>query len=260
MLKIIPHQFYVHIELSRPSQRNALSLNLISQLTEQFKKLSLETQVRAVVLTGEGSVFCAGADLQDMQASINKTTEQNLAEAHILYDLFQAAWDLPQPLLLRVQGSVMGGALGLVAVSDWVVAEPMTQFCFSEVKLGLAPAVISDFILRKMSLANVQDLMLLAPNFTAVQAMQRGFVHQLSEPAQSLAELERKISQVINLSPEGVRATKALLRSYQVRSQSYRDSVTQLIAQLRLAPQGQEGVKAFFEKRLPSWVTAKGEQ
>lgn len=258
MFKITQHPLYVHIALHRPEQKNALNLTLMSQLTEQLKKIALDTQIRAVVLTGEGSVFCAGADLQEMQTSIYKTQEQNLADAQVLYDLFQAAWSLPQPLLTRVQGAVMGGALGLVAVSDWVVAEPQTQFCFSEVKLGLAPAVISDFILRKMNLSQVQDLMLLAPTFNTELALQRSLIHHISDSGQSLVDLEHKISQVINLSPEGVKSTKALLRSYQMGGASYRDQVTQLIAQLRLAPEGQEGVKAFFEKRLPSWANQKG--
>lgn len=249
----------MHLELNRPGQKNALSLDLMKQLTEEFKRIAQDKTVRAVVLTGQGSVFCAGADLQEMQDSVNKSHEQNLADAHILYDLFESAWNLPQPLLTRLQGAAMGGALGLVAVSDWVVAEPDVKFCFSEVRLGLAPAVISEFILRKVNIAQVQDLMLLAPVFNAQLALGRSLIQQISDGDQSLKELEQKISEVIQLSPLGVISTKSLLRAYVEKQSSHRDLVTQLIAQLRISPEGQEGVKAFFEKRSPSWVYKKGE-
>ena len=266
MIDIEVKKNWAQIKLCRPEVRNALSLGMMQQLTQFLVEVNtLYPQVRFLLLSGEGDHFCAGADLQDMKNAALKNEIQNQQEAQILYELFLQLWHTPLPVLTRVQGSVFGGALGLVALSDWVLADAGTQFCFSEVRLGLAPAVISDFILRKFNLASVQDLMLLAPTFGATQALERGLIHQVSSSAaESEEQWQAKVDSLLTLGPQALRTTKKLLRQMSLppgmlpESQAERRAqVTQCIAQLRVSAEGQEGLNSFFTKRRPSWVTSQ---
>ncbi len=240
--------------LNRPEVRNAFSAKMIGELSTVFKSLASESKTRLVVLRGEGSVFCAGADLQWMQEMVNFSLDQNEKDSLDLYDMFQALYDCPVPVLGVAQGAVFGGALGLLAGCDLVVAGDKTQFCFSEVKLGLVPAVISSFILRKIPQGHARPWMISGRPFDAETATRMGLVSDVIEDER----LEEKVTEVIHdlllTAPEATRATKKLLKSVlEKQFPDLRLETAKLIAERRVSAEGQEGIKAFLAKKSPSW-------
>ncbi len=282
------------VTLNRPEAKNALNTKMISDLTELFLDIQKNNSaLTAVMLSGQGNIFCSGADLNEMKQSLNLTEQENLKSAQELYQMFQAMWQCPIPLICFVQGAAMGGALGLMSVSDYVVAHAKTQFAFSEVRLGLAPAIISDFIFQKFSVASVAGEMITGQIFDAQRALQMGLVNKvidvgltLEGPSKSSRDNNlrgignsgsgsggsgssgggegddawEKVkndfqTQISLLGPQAVRETKNLTRNGATfKNQEERKKyVTTLISQLRVSPQGQEGVKSFFEKRKPHW-------
>lgn len=256
MIEIQDHTYFTQIVLNSPVTKNALSLVDLADLRDAFLKVGQNQECRFVILKGQGDIFCSGANLKDMQAAKDKSFEQNLQEAEVLYQTFQSMWDVPQPILTCVQGAAMGGGLGLVALSDWVVCDEQARFVFSEVKLGLAPAVISDFILRKFSLSQVASEMILASPISAHRAYHMGLVHEVVSGSELVRSLDQKKDQVLSLGPKAMIQSKRLLRNLGLKySDSDRhDLVTHLIADLRVSPEGQEGLAAFLQKRRPNWI------
>ncbi len=243
----------LHVSLNRPQVRNAFHPEMISELTLAFKDLKKNKDVRCVVLSGEGESFCAGADLAWMKSMFSFSRAQNKKDAEKLFDMFQAMYDLPCPLIGVAQGHAMGGALGLLAVCDIVVAHEKTEFCFSEVKLGLSPAVISAFVKNKMELSQMSRWFLSGEVFTAQQAKDMGLVHEVTSQPQVV--LEKLNKSFLANGPQAVRETKSLLRKIARESSSakLKKQTTDLIAKLRVGTEGQEGIKGFLEKRSPSW-------
>lgn len=243
----------IHVSLNRPQVRNAFHPEMIVELTSAFKEIKRNKEVRCAVLSGEGESFCAGADLAWMKSMVNFSRAQNKKDAEKLYDMFQAMYDLPCPLVGVAQGHAMGGALGLLAVCDIVIAHDKTEFCFSEVKLGLSPAVISAFVKNKMQLSQMSRWFLSGEIFSAQQAKDMGLVHEVT--SQPKATLEKLSKAFMSNGPQAVRETKALLRkiSGETSSSKLRKQTTDLISKLRVGTEGQEGIKSFLEKRSPSW-------
>ena len=248
----------INVRLNRPQVRNAFHPEMIAELTVAFKALQKNKDVKCVVLSGEGESFCAGADLGWMKSMVSFSRAQNKKDAEKLYDMFQAMYDLPCPLIGLAHGHAMGGALGLLAVCDLVVSEEKTEFCFSEVKLGLSPAVISAFVKNKMDLSQMSRWFLTGEVFSAMQAKDTGLVHEVT--AQPQAVVEKWTKAFTANGPQAVRETKTLLRKIVGGSSSNASSqtklkkqTTDLIAKLRVGEEGQEGIKSFLEKRSPSW-------
>lgn len=246
----------LEIELSRADVRNAFNPEMIQEITSAFSQVKI-SDVRAVILTGAGSVFCAGADLNWMQSMVNYSLPENIADSEKLYDMFEAIRKCPVPVICAVQGAAYGGALGLIAASDIVVVEEKAQLCFSEVKLGLAPAVISEFVLSKVSPAKAGLYMLTAKVFGAKEALDMGLAHyvcntDLKQQAVQLA------SEFLKLGPEAVAATKQLVANLPKMEANKRKSyVCEKIANLRAGAEGQEGIRSFLEKRAAQWqITA----
>lgn len=262
MLKIKDNGHFLEVSLDRQEVRNSLSLDLMIQITEVMKEVARNQKIHFVVLEGEGSIFCSGADLVEMKNSSQLTQSENLKQAEILYELFQSLWVLPQPLVTRVQGAAMGGGLGLVALSDYVIADPQARFAFSETKLGLAPAVIGDFILRKWLPSQMAPFMLFATVFSSQEAQSIGLVHKISESGESKTILKEFVQSLSGLGPQALRETKMLLRKMNTLKEDVerKKYVTQLIARLRVSPEGQEGLNSFFEKRKPQWVKYSKDQ
>lgn len=260
MLKISKQNQILHVTLNRPDVRNAFNSELMKQLTEAFTTVATDTSLRAVVLSGEGKVFCAGADLQSMQSMVNFTFEENQQDALVLHGLFESIYRCPVPVICSAHGAAFGGALGLLSVSDIVIAEKETQLCFSEVKLGLAPAVISDFISRRGLLNAFRPYMLSGKVFTADQALHLGLVHQLAmDASERQSMVESWVSAFCEAGPEAVRESKKLLNQSLLKVDSTaRSLTTQLIAERRVSREGQEGLKSFLEKRTPNWRTQSG--
>jgi methylglutaconyl-CoA hydratase len=244
-----------YVTLARPEVRNAFGTEMIRELTEVFTTLSSRRDLFAVVLRGEGKSFCSGADLSYMQSMAGFTLEENERDSQSLFAMFWALRSCPHPLIARVQGHVMGGGLGLAAVCDIVAAVDGTQFCFSEVRLGLAPAVISSFVLERMSMASARRFMLTGEVFSAADAYAGGLVQLVGSEAEVDAFITSTVGQFMQNGPEAVRATKGLLRAVGEMTDwsRRRELTTRLISERRVSDEGQEGIRGFLEKRAPKW-------
>lgn len=240
------------VTLKRPEVRNAFNPDLIREITQAFSQLP--PGLRLIVLRGAGKIFCSGADLEWMKSMVNFTFEENQADSKVLYEMFKAINDAPVPVIAVVQGAAMGGGLGLMACGDVVIAEENSQFCFSEVRLGLAPAVISSFILDKVASGKVAPWMISGKIFGVKEAEEMGLVHHSCKAEDLESALKSWGQSFLDAAPEAVAETKKLIRH--LKKQTPEDQMkltTALIAQLRVGHEGQEGLKSFLEKRQPAW-------
>lgn len=243
-----------YVKLHRPDVRNAFNPEMIAELTRIFSDLQMREDLRAIVLQGEGKVFCAGADLNWMKEMVNFSFEQNREDSLKLFAMFEAIANCTLPVIGLVHGAAFGGALGLVAVCDEVVAEENAQFCFSEVKLGIAPAVISAFVNKKAVAGKVRPLMLSGVLFNSHTAQQVGLVNEVAAAGEGHAAVQRVLHNYLQCGPEAVRETKKLLNNLSAMNwNQQKESTTTLIAERRASAEGQEGLKSFLEKREPTW-------
>ena len=244
------------VNLDRPEVRNALNAEMIHELTEAMTWLNSRDDIRVVVLRGSGKVFCAGADLAYMKSMSEFSYNQNIADAEKLSKLFRAVYYSKKAVIAVVHGACIGGANGLVAASDIVIAERTTKFAFSEVRLGLTPATISPFVFLRMGGTACRELMLTGRPFTADEAKAFGLVNVVADEA-ALVDVEREyIDYFMHGSPDAIADGKSLLRMVSGTLDPddplfYNTSI--LIAQERVSMAGQEGMAAFFEKRKPHW-------
>jgi methylglutaconyl-CoA hydratase len=243
------------VTLNRPEVHNALNPELIRELSQAFAQVGADPSVRVVVLTAVGESFCAGADLRWMREAADYPFERNLEEAEQLAGMFRAIYDCPKPVIGRVQGSAFGGGVGLVAVCDMTVAAESARFCFSEAKLGLIPAVISPFVLRRMIPSIARRYFLTAERFSAQTARSIGL---LSEVAADEGALDTQVGAwtklLVGNGPEALAACKRLAE--EMAGLDLDDSLplaARRIAEARAGEEGREGIRAFLEKRPPAW-------
>ena len=242
------------VELARPEARNSLNAALIAEITRCFGELAEDENVRVVVLTGEGPSFCAGADIGYMRDTAGFSYEENLEDARRLAEMFRSVDELPKPVVAKVQGAAIGGGAGLVAAADVAVAEEGTRFSFSEVRLGIAPATVAPFVVRKIGFSQARALFLTGERFDAEEAREIGLVHEAVLERDLDAAVVNVVSQLLQGGPEAQAAIKALL--HQVEATEPLEALglmTGLIAELRTGEEGQEGLGAFLEKRGPRW-------
>ena len=242
------------VTLNRPDVRNAFNEELIAELTAWAKSV-VPGQTRVAVLQGAGPVFSAGADVHWMAKMIGYSHDENLADAERAAAMFNALDRLPVPLIGRVQGAALGGGSGLAAVCDVVVAADDAQFGFTEVVLGILPAMISPYVVRKIGIASARELCLSGTRFTAARAKEIGLVSEVVPAASLDAAITRHVDLFLKAAPGAVARAKALLR--QVHGRLPEDVVvltTSAIADQRVSPEGQEGLKAFLEKRPAAWL------
>jgi methylglutaconyl-CoA hydratase len=232
----------LRVTLQRPERRNAFDAALIADLTEAFADVG---DARAVVLAGDGQSFCAGADVEWQRSSIDLSYEENVEDAMRLYRMCKAIDTCPAPVVARVQGHTLGGGSGLVACSDIAIAAPDAVFGFSEVKLGIIPAIISPFVLPKVG-AHARRYFLTGERFDAQTALRIGLVHELADDLD--AAVDAVVGELLTAGPEAVRAAKRL-----VRERPQGAETAQVAAGLRAGDEGQEGLRAFLEKRTPGW-------
>ena len=238
------------ITMRRPEVHNAFNKQLIFDLISAFTHLATDTQLHAVVLTGEGPSFSAGADLKMMHESAVYTHEQNLDDALRLADLFESINNFPCPVVARVNGTAMGGGLGLIAVCDIVIAVEDARLAFSEVKLGIAPAVISPYVVRKIGETHARVLFVTGERFTSTHAQHIGLVHIVTKPEELDADVSKIVSELLSGGPQAIRACKALaLKVGQMDRDSARTYTAETIATLRVRSEAQERLRAFLEKR-----------
>ena len=252
---IVTHdEHVVRVRLNRPDVRNALDPALIADLTRAFQNIDEQPHIRAVVLEGEGAIFCGGADIKYMRAALDLSESQNYEDALRLSDMFTAIDQCPAPTIAKVQGAALGGGAGLIAVCDIVVAEEDALFGFTEAKLGIVPAVISPFVLRKIGQTHARALFPTAERFSGDRAMRIGLVHEVVPPGQLDASVESKIQELLTSGPSAARLGKKIARTVGgLAPDEARRFTAERIASQRVSPEGQEGLRAFLDKRRPTW-------
>ena len=243
------------VTLNRPEKHNALTPTMIIELTNLFHQLGQESETRLIVLAGKGKSFCAGADLGAMQAVATFTFAENVADGEAIFDLMWAVDSCPKPVIGRVQGVAIGGGAGLVSCCDIVVAAKGAKFGFTEARLGIVPATISPFVLSKIPPTYARPLFLTGEIFTAQHAHQIGLIHHLAEDEIELDQtIDERVITLLQAAPEAQAVAKKLIRQVTHQSkENHRQLTSQLIAERRASPEGQEGMSAFLEKRQPYW-------
>ena len=236
----------LRVTLARPASRNAFDAALIAELSEAFVDVGT---ARAVVLSGEGASFCAGADVEWMRASVDLDREANVADANALRGMLEAIDRCPAPVVAVVHGHALGGGVGLVTVADIVLADPGTVFAFSEVKLGIVPAVISPYALRRIGESAARRYFVTGERFDAETALRIGLVHEVTSDLE--VALARLLGELRTAGPRAVRHAKRL-----VLDRPDGPETARLIAERRTSDEGQEGLRAFLERRRPAWAPA----
>ena len=244
------------LTLDRPAVRNAFDAGLVEALARSFDDLAGDPSARVVVLTGAGTAFSAGADLEWMRSMREATAEENRADAARLQAMLRALDELPMPTIGRIGGPAIGGGVGLVAACDVVVAASSATFAFSEVRLGLAPAVIAPFVVRKIGHSAARALFVTGRRFDAVEAQRVGLVHEFADEG----DLDRAVDAVVGDCLAGAPAAAAACKALPALAAGPADDVAEqtaaLIAELRVSEEGQEGMTAFLERRPPRWAQA----
>ncbi len=233
------------ITLAKPERRNAFDAALIAELHDAFSDVG---DARVVVLAGDGPSFCAGADVEWQRASIGLSFDENVADALRLHRMLATVDSCPAPLVARVQGYSLGGGSGLVACADITVAAPDATFGFTEVRLGIIPAVISPFVFAKIGAGAARRLFLTGERFNAETALRIGLIHELADDLD--AAVERVVGELLKSGPEATRAAKRLARERPYDG----EELARIAAGLRAGDEGQEGLRAFLEKRAPNWT------
>jgi methylglutaconyl-CoA hydratase len=233
----------LRVTLARPERRNAFDAALIAALHDAFADVG---DARVVVLAGDGPSFCAGADVEWQRASIDLSLDENVADALRLYQMLAAVDACPAPVVAHVQGYALGGGSGLVACADIAVAGTDAVFGFTEVRLGIIPAVISPFVHAKIG-AQARRYVLTGERFDAATALHIGLIHELADDLDGA--VARIVSELLQSGPQATRAAKRLLRDQPAGG----EELARIAAEMRAGDECQEGLRAFLEKRLPSW-------
>lgn len=249
----------LEVRLNRPDVRNAFNETLIAELTEVFSNQAASPEVRAVVLRGNGQLFCAGGDLNWMKRSVELSLAENLEDTRRLTRLFELMNTCPKPLIGVIHGAAIGGGVGLVSVCDVVIAEKQTVFSLSEVRLGIVPACIGPFVVAKIGASHARSLFLSADRIKADRAREVGLIHEVIDGEGGLdPRLDQILANILLSGPQAVAKAKELVLNltWPDRRAAIGDAldyVSRMLAELRVTPEGQEGLKAFLEKRKPNW-------
>ena len=244
-----------HVTLNRPDKRNAFNAQVISTLTDTLRQAEDDPRVRVVILDAAGKHFSAGADLNWMRDSAKWSQDDNVRDAHNLATLMDTLDRLAKPTIARVQGAAYGGAVGLVSCCDIAVATTGARFCLSEARLGLAPAVISPYVVRAIGARQARRYFLTTEEIPAARAQTLGLVHEVAADEDLEEIIESLCQTLLNAAPEALGACKALVHRVTGEQPDAQviDYTAHLIARLRTGAEGQEGLTAFFEKRPPRW-------
>ena len=253
----------VRVTLNRPEVRNAFNEELIAELTAWAESVttsgpfdSAQDRARVAVLSGAGKMFCAGADLTWMSKMVAYTRDENVRDARAMARMFEALDRLPIPLIGRIHGAALGGGAGLAAVCDIAVAAEDAMFAFTEVKLGILPAVISRFALAKIGRSAARELFLTGARFSAARAREIGLVHAVADEQELDRVIAKYANDLMTSAPEAVAAAKTLIAEVSTRAAAGATEYTiDAIADRRVSPEGQEGMTAFLGKRAPSWIS-----
>ena len=256
MLKIDIERKLAFVVLDRPEVHNAFNDELVRQITDAFGELGRRDDIRVIVLCATGKSFCAGADLNWMKRMVEYSRDENLADACAIGRMFLAIAKCPKPVIARVHGAALGGGAGLVAACDIGIAIESVQFGFTEVKLGIIPAIISPFVIAKIGPGRAREFFITGERFLAPVAMNIGLIqHVVSHELALDALVDSKISQVLTSAPTAIAAAKELVCG--VTGRNLEDAIeyaADAIARSRAGAEGQAGMKAFLERQKPPWI------
>jgi methylglutaconyl-CoA hydratase len=244
------------VTFCRPEVHNAFNGMVITEMADVFRRIDEDPDIRVVVVTGEGKSFCAGADLNWMREVIQQSFDENLAESNALADLFYQIYTCKRPVVGKINGAAIGGGTGFVAVCDIAIAAASAKFSFSEVKIGVVPACIGPYVLKKMGEGKARELFITGERMEADRAFQVGLVNKVVEDDRLDAEIEKLVHSIITSGPDAVAVAKKLVSEVPgMTPEQYKPFTAEMIAHLRISDEGQEGMAAFLEKRKPAWVT-----
>jgi methylglutaconyl-CoA hydratase len=248
------------VTLNRPEVRNAFNEEVIAELTAVFLELGRRPEVRCVVLAASGTAFCAGADLNWMKRMASYSRDENLDDASALARMLEVIYQCPKPTIAKVQGDVYAGGLGLVTACDIAIASDTAHYCVSEVRIGLIPATISPYLIRAIGARAAHRWFLTAERFGAAQATACGLVHEAVPAGDLDARVAALAHTLVQAGPEAIKACKTLLHDIagQEMSDSLLQDTAERIADIRVTPEGREGIGAFLDKRKPNWLTGEG--
>lgn len=255
-IQIDKHEHMLHIVLNRPSHRNAINDTMIYELTQQLESIGSDEEIRVVMLSGNGKSFCAGADIHWMRSMGDESQYENAQDADSLANLLYTLHTLPQPTIGVAHGHVYGGGIGLLAACDSVFSSDNSEFCLSEVKIGLIPATIFPYVIRKIGASKAGHYSLSATPFNADEARRNGLVNEVFG-TDLLDKSEQHARQICMNSPAACRRAKALLQQLHPISDNTRQVTTAALADIRRSDEGQEGLQAFLDKRKPTWIVEK---
>lgn len=244
----------VTVVLNRPNVHNAMNEVLINELTQCFRRITTDDSVVVVILTGKGKSFCAGADLLWMKRMVNYTVKENKDDSHLLLEMYETINSCPKPVIGRINGNTFGGGIGLLAVCDITVTVPEIQFAFSEVKLGIIPAVISTFIAPRVRLADMRRFFITGERFDSVIANKIGLIDLIVSTEKLDDIINSYIEQIRSSSPNAIKEVKHLMKNIKEMDYlKYKEFTVEKISELRTSNEGQEGINAFLDKRKPEW-------
>ncbi len=245
------------VMLNRPDKHNALDPEIFEGLRDAFAQLEEEKSVRAVVLTGAGKSFCAGADLAHMQRMSESSEADNFSDAMIVSRCMRGIDEFSKPVIARINGNVFGGGIGLIACTDIAIATSTAKYCLSEVRIGLAAAVISPYVVAAIGQRQARRLMVTAKTFDAAEACQIGLIHQHVDDQELDKAVDQQIDLILQGSTQGQQASKRLLREVSGVTPEDRDLIAartaKTLSRLRKSEEGREGIQAFLQKRKPNW-------
>jgi methylglutaconyl-CoA hydratase len=244
------------LTLNRPQKHNAFDEQLISELTQWFERIEQDEKVRVLILASTGKSFCAGADLNWMQRMADYSYAQNHQDATALATMLDKLNGLNKPTIARVQGSAFGGGIGLIACCDMAIGTRLSKFCLSEVKIGLIPATISPYVIQAIGVRQARRYFLSAEVFSARRARRLGLLHEAVSEQELDDSIEKTVNHLLVNSPQAMHAAKRLIAGVAERpiEESMLAMTSERIADIRVSPQGQEGLQAFLQKRQPDWI------
>ena len=242
------------VMLNRPHVHNAMNEILCKELIHCFQQLANDASVRVIILTGSGSSFCAGADLNWMKGMIRYSQEGNRRESNLILEMYQTIFSSPKPVIGKINGNAFGGGVGLIAVCDITIAAPGAQFAFSEVKLGIIPSIVSTFVSYRLTRADMRRLFLTGERFDTMYAHEIGLVDFIVPSEELDKKVEYYVNQIRSSGPQAILEVKTLMQKFsEMKLDDYKSFTVDKIAELRVSEEGQEGISAFLEKRKPRW-------
>ncbi|MEF8874165.1 MAG: enoyl-CoA hydratase-related protein [Candidatus Thermoplasmatota archaeon] len=253
-LDVSSEENVLKISLDRPEVHNAMNESLMKELIDCFQEIREDDDIRAVVLTGKGKSFCAGADLNWMKEMVDYSKEENIESSRTLVELYDSIYSCPKPVLGRINGPAFGGGLGLIATCDVNIVVSDVKFGFSEANIGLIPSVISTYVGKRIGGAKMRHLFITGERFDSNYGKEIGLFDFVVPSNELDPTIDEYIEKVKSSSPRAVWEVKNLIEKYDhLNEKDYKDFTVEKISELRVSEEGQEGINAFLEKREPAW-------